>query len=181
MLWFLWNKLIFGDPLYFQKGLYSSQAQQSQQLAAGQLYTYHNLWQAFRYYTIDSVQTTGVVLFAMAFVGIIWFVLKHQFKPVTLAALLFAIPFPFYIAALYSGQAIIWIPGANLSDAHVFMYNVRYGAQMVVPAALFVALLVDSIGSITNGRFLAISRVVLVGMILAQTVLIISQGIITVL
>jgi hypothetical protein len=60
------------------------------------------------------------------------------------------------------------------------MYNVRYGAQMVVPAALFVALLVDRIGSITKGRLLAISRVVLVGVILAQTVLIISQGIITV-
>jgi cellulose synthase/poly-beta-1,6-N-acetylglucosamine synthase-like glycosyltransferase len=179
-LWFLWNKLIFGDPLFFQKGLYSSQAQQSQELTAGQLYSYHNLWQAFRYYTIVSVQTIGVVLFVLAFVGIIWFVLKHKFTPVTLAALLFAIPFPFYIVALYSGQAIIWIPGANPPDAHIFMYNVRYGTQMVVPAALFVALLVDRIGSITKGRLLAIDRVVLVGVILAQTVLIISQGIITV-
>jgi len=179
-LWFLWNKLIFGDPLYFQKGLYSSQAQQSQELTAGQLYNYHNLWQAFRYYTIVSVQTIGVVLFVLAFVGIIWFVRKHKFTPVTLAALLFAIPFPFYIAALYSGQAIIWIPGANPPDAHIFMYNVRYGAQMVVPAALFVAILVERISSITKGRFYAIDRVVLVGVILAQTVLIFSQGIITV-
>ena len=32
VLWFLWNKAIFGDPLYFQKGLYSSQSQQSQEL-----------------------------------------------------------------------------------------------------------------------------------------------------
>ncbi len=179
-LWLLWNKLIFGDPLYFQKGLYSSQAQQSQELTAGQLYTYHNLWQAFRYYAIDSVQTIGVILFALALVGIIWFILKHKFTPVTVAALLFAIPFPFYILALFGGQAIIWIPGANPPDAHIFMYNVRYGAQMVVPAALFVALLVERISSITKDRFKAISRVTLLGVILAQTCLIISQGIITV-
>src|SRR6266487_309514 len=106
VLWLLWNKLIFGDPLYFQKGLYSSQAQQSQQLTAGHLFTYHNLWQAFRFYTIDSVQTIGVILFALAFVGIAWFVLKHKFTPVTIAALLFAIPFPFYMLALYVGQAV---------------------------------------------------------------------------
>jgi cellulose synthase/poly-beta-1,6-N-acetylglucosamine synthase-like glycosyltransferase len=179
-LWLLWNKIIFGDPLYFQKGLYSSEAQQSQQLAVGQLFSYHNIWQSFRFYTIDSVQTIGVILFALAFVGIAWFVLKHKFTPVTLAALLFAIPFPFYILALYGGQAVIWIPGANPPDAHIYMYNVRYGAQMVVPASLFVALLVERIGSIIKGRFLAIGRFVLLGVIIAQTVLITSQGIITV-
>ena len=85
-LWLLWNKIIFGDPLYFQKGLYSSQAQQSQELAVGQLFSYHNIWQSFRFYTIDSVQTVGVILFALAFVGIAWFVLKHKFTPVTIAA-----------------------------------------------------------------------------------------------
>jgi len=179
-LWLLWNKLIFGDPLYFQKSLYSSQAQQSQELTVGQLFTYHNLWQAFRFYTIDSVQTVGVILIALAFIGIAWFVLKHKFTPMTFAALLFAIPFPFYILALYGGQAVIWIPGANPPNAHIYMYNVRYGAQMVVPASLFVALLVDRIGSITKGRFNTIGRVVLLGVILAQTLLIFSHGIITV-
>src|SRR6266566_4843042 len=180
VLWLLWNKVIFGDPLYFQKGLYSSQAQQSQELSAGQLFTYHNLWQAFRFYTIDSVQTVGVILFALAFVGIAWFVLKHKFTPVTIAALLFAIPFPFYILALYGGQAVIWIPGANPPNAHIYMYNVRYGAQMVVPASLFAALLVERIGGITKGRFTAIGRVALLGVILTQALLIFSQGIITV-
>jgi cellulose synthase/poly-beta-1,6-N-acetylglucosamine synthase-like glycosyltransferase len=178
-LWFLWNKVIFGDPLYFQKGLYSSQSQQSQELTVGQLFTYHNLWQSFRFYTIDSVQTIGVILFALAFVGIAWFVLKHKFKPVTFAALLFAIPFPFYILALYGGQAIIWIPGANPPNAHIYMYNVRYGAQMVVPASLFVALLVERIGSIAKGRINTIGRITLLWVILAQTLLIVSQGIIT--
>jgi cellulose synthase/poly-beta-1,6-N-acetylglucosamine synthase-like glycosyltransferase len=178
-LWLLWNKAIFGDPLYFQKGLYSSQAQQAQELTVGQLFTYHNLWQSFRFYTIDSVQTIGVILFALAFVGIAWFVLKHKFTPVTVAALVFAIPFPFYILALYGGQAIIWIPGANPPNAHIYMYNVRYGAQIVVPFSLFVALLIERIGSIAKGRFNTFGRVALLGVIIAQTLLIFSHGIIT--
>jgi hypothetical protein len=120
-----------------------------------------------------------VILFALAFVGIAWFVLKHKFTPITVTALLFAIPFPFYILALYGGQAIIWIPGANPPNAHIYMYNVRYGAQMVVPASLFVALLIERIGSITKGRFNTIGRIALLGVILAQTLLIFSQGIIT--
>jgi len=179
VLWLLWNKVIFGDPFYFQKGLYSSQAQQSLVLTAGQLFTYHNLWQSFRFYTIDSMQTIGVILFAFAFVGIAWFVLKHKFTPVTFATLLFAIPFPFYILALYSGQAVIWIPGANPPNAHIYMYNVRYGAQVVVPASLFAALLIERVGSMAKGRLYTIGRIAILGVILAQTVLIFSQGIIT--
>ena len=177
-LWFVWNQLIFGDPRFFQKGLYSSQAQQTIQLTVGRLYTYHNLWQAIRYYTIDASQTIGVILFALAFVGVIWFVLRYRFTPMTLAALLFAIPFPFYIGALYGGQAIIWVPGANPSNAHLYMYNVRYGAQMVVPVALFISILIERISSVSLRPFYWIGRFVLVGVILAQSLLITSQGII---
>jgi cellulose synthase/poly-beta-1,6-N-acetylglucosamine synthase-like glycosyltransferase len=178
-LWLLWNKLIFGDPLFFEKGVYSSQAQQSLELASGNLYTYHNLWQAIRYYAIDSSQTIGLMLFLLVFVGVIWFVLRHRFRPTTFAALLFLTPFPFYIAALYGGQAIIWLPGANPANAHVYMYNVRYGAQMVVPAALFISILVERVSSIPLRHFYAVGRVVLMAAILTQSALITSQGIIS--
>ncbi|MEO6890074.1 MAG: glycosyltransferase [Ktedonobacteraceae bacterium] len=178
-LWFVWNQIIFGNPLFFQAGLYSSQAQQSLQLTAGKLYSYHNLWEAIRFYTIDSSQTIGVVLFALAGIGIAWFVLKHRFKPITVAALVFLIPLPFYIAALYSGNAIIWLPGANPAGAHVGLYNVRYGTQMVAPVALCVAMLAERMGSIPLPRFRAFSRFIIMGVILAQSFLITSQGIIS--
>jgi hypothetical protein len=178
-LWFLWNKLIFGDPLYFQKGVYSSQAQQNLELSAGKLFSYHNLWQAIRFYTIDSAESMGAVLLALAAIGLIWFVVHRKFTPLTLAGLLFAIPFPFYIAALYTGQAIIWVPGANPPDAHVFLYNVRYGSQMVIPAAFFFAILVERLSSIAFRRFYQIAKVLLVGLIIGQSLLIASQGIIT--
>ncbi len=178
-LWFLWNKLIFGDPLYFQKGVYSSQAQQSLELSAGKLFSYHNIWQAIRFYTIDSAETIGAALLVLALMGIVWFALSHKLTPTTIAGLLFAIPFPFYIAALYSGQAIIWVPGANPVNAGVYLYNVRYGAQMVLPAALFLAILVERIKLIPLRRFYPILKVVFIGAILANSLLITSQGIIT--
>ena len=51
---------------------------------------------------------------------------------------------------------------------------------MVVPAALFIALLVERISSNAKGHFSALVRIVFVGVVIAQTLLIISQGIITV-
>src|SRR3989442_2823294 len=102
----------------------------------------------------------------------IWFVLRQRFTPMTLAALLFVIPFPFYIAALYGGQAIIWEPGATPPGSHIYMYTVRYVAQMVGPPALFVATLVDRLSRIARGRFAVLRRVGLLCVSLAPSLLI---------
>ena len=179
VLWFVWNKLIFGDPLYFQRSLYSSQAQQSLQLLSGKLFSYHNVWQSIRFYTIDVGQMVGWPLMVLATIGIIWFVLKNKFTPTTVAGLLFLIPYPFYILALYGGQAIIWLPGANPAGAHVYMYNVRYGAQTVLPVALFVAILIGRLSSISPERFRWLRRVILVAIVASQCLLVSFQGVIS--
>src|SRR2546421_471873 len=178
-LWFAWNQIIFGDPLSFQDGPYSSLTQQAAQLKVGKLFTYHNIWQAIRFYTIDASQTIGIVLLALAAVGFIWFILHHRFTPTTFAALVFLMPLPFYLASLYSGNAIIWIPGANPPGASVYMYNVRYGAQMVLPAALFISILVEEASSIPLKHFSSLGQVLLAAVILVQSFLIASQGIIS--
>jgi len=178
-LWFIWNKIIFGDPLYFNDGPYSARSQQLVVLQEHLLFTYHNLLQALRYYTIDTQQTIGSILFVLAFVAFLWFLLRNRFAPGTFGALVFLVPFPFYVAALYNGNAVIWLPGANPPDAHIYMFNVRYGAQMVVPAALFLSVLIKTVSTISFLRFYSISRVVLMVVILAQSALIASQGIIT--
>ncbi|TMB84710.1 MAG: hypothetical protein E6J48_01775 [Chloroflexi bacterium] len=178
-LWFAWNQIIFGDPLSFQDGPYSSLTQQVAQLKVGKLFTYHNIWQAIRFYTIDASQTIGIVLLALAAVGFIWFILHHRFTPTTFAALVFLMPLPFYLASLYSGNAIIWIPGANPPGASVYMYNVRYGAQMVLPAALFISILVEEASSIPLKHFSSLGQVLLAAVILVQSFLIASQGIIS--
>src|SRR5438552_1799292 len=178
-LWFAWNQIIFGDPLSFQDGPYSSLTQQAAQLKVGKLFTYHNIWQAIRFYTIDASQTIGIVLLALAAVGFIWFILHHRFTPTTFAALVFLMPLPFYLASLYSGNAIIWMPGANPPGASVYMYNVRYGAQMVLPAALFISILVEEASSIPLKHFSSLGQVLLAAVILVQSFLIASQGIIS--
>jgi hypothetical protein len=49
LLWFAWNFLIFNDPLYFQHGPFSAQAQQKDLIKSNMLYTYHDLYQSIRY------------------------------------------------------------------------------------------------------------------------------------
>jgi len=178
-LWFLWNKVIFGDPLYFQNGVYSSQAQQLEVLKIHELYTYHDPWQALRYYAIDSQQTIGLILSVLVLAGLVWFILHNRFAPSTLGALVFLMPFTSYVLALYGGQATIWLPGAVPPGSHVYMYNVRYGAQMVVPAALLMSVLVERVSHIPFLRSYSVGRIALIGIIFLQSVLITVQGIIS--
>src|SRR3990172_5075229 len=49
-LWFLWNILIFGDPLYFVFGPFSAHAQQAQIFEAGELFTKGNLYLSVKAY-----------------------------------------------------------------------------------------------------------------------------------
>ncbi len=89
-------------------------------------------------------------------------------------------PFIFYVISLYTGQATLYVPEAVPSYAQQHLFNVRYGSEMVAPAALFVATLVNraSIPSLGKaGRTIGYFAFMLV--IIAQSVLIVSNGIIT--
>ncbi len=178
-LWFIWNKMIFGDPLYFQRGVYSSQAQQMLLVANNTLFSYHNLWQAIRFYTIDSAQSVGSLLLFLLVVALLWFIIENRFKPTTFGVLVFLVPFAFYILALYNGNAVIWVPGANPPGAPVYMYNVRYGAQMVAPTAFCIAILADKLSSISIPYSSLVTRVLLIAVVLTQCVLIQLQGVIS--
>jgi hypothetical protein len=179
VLWSIWNGVIFGDPLYFQRGAYSAQAQQLDVLSANALYTYHNLWQSLRYYTIDTEQTIGLILLVLAAIALVRFVLQYRLTPSTCGALVFLIPFVFYVVALYEGQAVIWVPGAVPPNSGLYMYNVRFGVQMVVPAALFIATLLETINSSFLVRLRPAGYALLLGIIVGQSMLIASQGIIS--
>ncbi len=181
VLWLIWNKVIFGDPLFFQRGIYSSQAQQNIVLQRNQLYSYHNLWQAVRFYTIDFGQTVGPLLCLLGAAGLIWSLIRYRVTPNTLGTLVFLVPFVFYVTSLYGGQAILWVPAANPPDApyYVFLYNVRYGAQMVAPVAFFVALLLGNISSIKFISSVRIGRLFFLALIVLQCVWTTSQGVLS--
>ena len=178
VLWLVWNQIIFGNPLYFQSGAYSSQAQQMQQLQANHLYAYHNVWESIRFYTIDTTQSVGLVLCILAVLGLLWFVFSRRLRAETLGVLIFLVPFAFYILAQYTGQAIIWLPAAVPAGTHLSFYNVRYGAQMVAPVAILLAILVAGLRIPSQKRLNALLRVLFVGVIVVQGFITISQGII---
>ncbi len=176
LLWLLWCRLIFGDPLYFQRGPFSSQAQQKALVDAHVLFTYHDLWQSLRYYTIDSVQNVGLMLFVLCVIAVGVFVVRRRISAEMLAGLVFLVPFAFYVASLYLGQAALYVPGAVPPDLEHQIYNARYGVQMVAPTALFLATLVSKM---SLRRFSALGQVALVAVILVQTVMIGVGGIIS--
>lgn len=179
VLWLVWNKLIFGDPLYFQHGVYSSQAQQMLLVTDNMLFTYHNLWQAIRFYTIDSEQSVGLLLTFLVVISVFWFILANRFRPSTFGVVIFLVPFAFYVLALYNGNAAIWLPGANPPGAPVYMYNVRYGAQMVAPAAFCIAILAEKLSRIPIPYSKLVSSILLLGIVLVQCLLIQFQGVIS--
>lgn len=180
LLWFIWCWLIFGNPLYFQNGPYSSQAMQQALAQAHILFTYHNLWQSLRYYTIDSMANVGPIIFVLAVLSIALFIIRRGLTPEMLAGLSFLSPFAFYVIALYGGQAALYVPGAVSSNFPHQLYNARYGVEMVVPCAIFIAVLASRI---SLGRLrpmnLTTLQIVLVGLIIGQTLLTTLGGIVS--
>ncbi|MBA3824110.1 MAG: glycosyltransferase family 39 protein, partial [Ktedonobacterales bacterium] len=141
-LWLLWNQLIFHDALYFQNGPYSSQTQQMLVLQHGDLDTYHNVWQAFRHFLFASAETVGPMLLVLAILGLVMLLVRKRLSPEAIATLPFAAPFAFYVVALFTGQAVLYVPGASPAHAGSIFYNARYGTEIVAPVAFFLATLI---------------------------------------
>ncbi len=139
-LWSIWCAMIYGDPLYFQRGPYSAQAQTATFLQTHTLETYHNVFQSVRYYTLLSIDTVGPILFLLAALSLVALVFRRRLVPETFAVLVFLAPFCFYVLSLYTGQANLYIPQVVPANAAEKIFNVRFGAEMVAPVALLLAI-----------------------------------------
>ena len=179
VLWLIWNKLIFGDPLFFQHSVFSSQGFQQQFLQNGTLYAYHNALIALKTYTFDAMETFGPVLFIAAIAAFFLFFVRRRISVDLLAALAFVAPFGLYVLSIYGGQAIVWVPGVVPANAAVQLFNVRYGSEMVAPAALFLTVLVARGYALLHTRLKLIGQLAFVGIILAQTLFVATNGIIS--
>jgi hypothetical protein len=179
-LWLLWCAVIFGDPLYFQHSKFSSETMQATLQQAHILYTYHNLGEATRYFTVDTIINVGPIIALLGAVGIVLFLLRRRVVPETVAGLLCLFPFPFYVFSLYSGQAAMYLPQTVPSGAPYQLYNARYGAQLVAPAAIFIALLLSLlVARFSSLRARALIQGGAVVAIIAQTALTAMGGIIS--
>ena len=172
VLWFVWNLVIFGSPLAFQSGSFSSQAQTESFIRAGYAVTYHNFWQALRTYSVATAESIGPVLFALGALAVVLFLSRRRLSSDALAAATILVPFAFYVIAFFLGQDVMFVPHA--SQGPYSLFNARYGAEMVAPAAVFIATLVEP-----ARRWLPLGEIALAAVIIIQSILISWGGIIS--
>lgn len=139
-LWFLWNLLIFGDPLYFVFGPFSAQAQQSQIYAAGELFTKGNLYLSAKAYLYALFYNSYTLITILGAYGafIFWRDIKIK-KDVKISTLLLLAPLAFNVLALYLGHSVLFVVGV-MGDT---WFNVRYGMMLIPSMAIFIGFLVD--------------------------------------
>jgi len=177
VLWFLWNRIIFHDFLYFQKGPYSAQGQ-AIHIEAQQ--TYHNLWQAIRYYFFTSVETCGPILFVLAAAALLLFAARKRLTVETVAVLTFLVPFAFYVLTLYSGQTGIFVPGAVPANSPQQLFDVRFGSETVPAIAICLAILAHYFQQLFPLRWPLLGKaghLLIALVVIVQSVLIATGGI----
>lgn len=123
--WLLFNWAYFGDPLEFQRGVWSAQSQQATIAAQGGVTSGGSLTTALWYYTGATALCAGFVLGVIAVVGTIAYLARMRHVGPT--ALLFLAAFPFNVLALWAHQSVIQLPWTLPAG----ILNVRYGVMMV--------------------------------------------------
>ncbi len=138
LLWFVWNLLIFKDPLYFAFGPYSARAQQKQLESAGNLITKSNLVLSLQYYTYAVNYNSGTFLMLLGVIGggLLWLDKKIPMR-LRYAALALLSPFMFNVIALFLGHSVLFIQGLSGNS----WFNIRYGILMMPSIAIFVGYL----------------------------------------
>lgn len=155
MWWFWFNFVNWGDPLEFQRGKYSAQAQQELLDKAGLLPDKGNMARSIDTYVTATLQGSGRwVLFAALAGAALWLVVGRWKLRAIAPWLLVAVPVGFYVMSLYSGQIALRLGG----QAGESMFNLRYGLQVLPGIAAMIGLGVavlaggDRVGGTTTWR-----------------------------
>ncbi len=155
-LWFLWNLLIFKDPLYFAFGPYSAHAQQEQLQAAGALPTKNNWGLSATMYFYALAYNSGMFTLFLGALGAIMLWRSRDLSPaLRFASLALLAPLFFNILALYLGHSVLYIQGISGET----WFNVRYGIMMMPSIAIFIGYLVHRL---QNMRWLIVGLLVFV-------------------
>lgn len=145
--WWLWfNFVNWGDPLEWQRGPYSAQAQQRALAAQGLLPDQGDVLRSIDTYLHSVLRGPGLLLVLAGIVGMVVWAVRTRMRYWTLAPwLLVAVPAGFYLFSLWSGQVamrVASVPGLGL-------YNLRFGAAVSTGLALFAGF---TVGLLTGHR-----------------------------
>lgn len=157
VLWLLWNLIFFGDPLSFERGVWSAKSYQISQLHNN--LPYKNIFQAFKFYFFASGNMNTWSITVAGIVGaILYLAKKRSLKTLALVGLCGSV-FIFEAYSLYSGNTTIYVPQLYPYD----YYNVRYGIYALPFLILFLSYILA-----TKNKIL---RSVLVLLFLSETFL----------
>ncbi len=139
-LWFLWNLIIFKDPLYFALGPYSAHAQQLQLSAANNLPTKYNIFMSIKIYIYALLYNSYSIPVILAAIGALYFWFNKRIKfEVRMASFVLTAPLFFNIVALFFGFSVLFISGISGNT----WFNARYGIMLAPTLSVFVGYLVD--------------------------------------
>lgn len=124
-VWMLCCSTLFGDPFVFLKQ------------ATPALTTMHTMRQAVSFAMLASIQTLTPILFSLAFLALVLFVIRRRLAPETLACIAFLVPFAFALLSPDSSYVIPMVPTVNILRA----LQQHDGIATIAPAALFLATL----------------------------------------
>lgn len=102
---------------------------------------HHDVWQPLRFYMLVAFETLGPVLIALMLIAIVVFLVRWAFKPEVFAAPVILAPTVLYAAAMYSSLVMLALPLPFPLDTQDLLFKARLGAELVVPAAIFIATL----------------------------------------
>lgn len=139
-LWFIWNLVIFKDPLYFMLGPFSAHAQQEQMDLAGDLPTKNNLLLSTKvfFYSLMYNLYSIPLLFGVWGAVLFWLDKKIRIGLKIISTVLIS-PLIFNILALFFGFSVIFVQGIS-GDT---WFNIRYGILLAPTVAVFCGYLVE--------------------------------------
>jgi hypothetical protein len=177
LLWFVYNAVIFGSPLYFIFGEHSAHAQQQVIEKNAGLLAKGNIVNSILAYGYAMLHNVGTYVIGAALAGIAVLFFKWKDKLTAsrkgLLVALLASPIVFNVIALFLGFSVINIPEMNPNPVSPEgqWFNVRYGLLALPFAAVL-------LGIFASWRKLA--AVIAIQLIVLQAMTTYNNGIITI-
>ncbi len=169
VVWLVWNRVLFGDWLAFQRGDYAKPSLwvSATDPAVG------DLWVSIRTYAYAVAGNFGGVVAVVSMLGLVVLVVRRGLRTETLAVLSLLVMAPFYVLGLYSGQRPL-----HVAEINGDLYNTRFGMAMVIPIAIGLGVLA-SVGRDREWRNIPV--VLVLGLVVGTSLGMANDGEVTVL
>lgn len=143
--WWMWfNWVNFGDPLEFQRGRYSAQAQQDVLAKQGNLPDKGDLFHSIGTFARAAWGALGWITLVAAVAGVVVIALRMRKdrgtpsavpRVLALVLALAATPAAFYVWSLFTGQVALRLGTSSAEST----FNLRYGAAVIPGLAILAA------------------------------------------